>query len=864
MQYFKGSGEIKLIVLIKEKNLIKSSLDNWYTKNFEKFTKLKEENILFIGLPYLKDKAPINKLVKPFLDGELFPLLDELNNPDVFVADSTYFKYITKQKKFDLLVGSGYESPLCDGTFYPVPNYSAYYYNDKIVDNIVYAISNYGRGITGILSSEALNNLITCPRTYTDIKLALESIAESKEKVWVDIETFSLDFWEAGIATIAITLEDETTYSFACDAIADPDTGLCQYAPNNKIRKLLKNFFDTCGTVCFHRATFDIKIVTYVLYMEEDFFNWDGLKESILNFKPKLDDSQLMVYLAHNSTSRIELGLKPNAAKYLGDYGLDGLDDITKIPLDDLLIYNACDTIATRYVNKRDYPKMVADNQLPIYKDLMIPSVFVIIQMELVGIPIDIQQTIKIQNQLQGIREAAVRRLNETQTVKYLLKILRQQESDKTHAKWAKKTAPIGHFDYVKYNPNSGTQNQILLYEVMELPILETTETGAPSTKKKVLEHLLNHTTKEEDLVILEALIDLAEVNILLNNFISTFLNKSIKKPDGWYYLHGSFNLGGTVSGRLSSSNPNMQNLPSGGNPYSKLVKSCIKAPPGALFVGADFWSLEDRISALTTKDPEKIKVYTDGYDGHCLRAYAYFSEMMPDIDPNSVDSINSIEIIYPDYRQDSKAPTFALTYQGTSYTLQINLGWSKDKADTIEQRFQKLYHVSIEVIEGKIKEASINGYVECAFGLRVRTPALKNCVYNASTMPYKAKKEKRTAGNALGQSYGLLNNRAGVELQERMLATDDAHRYILPSAHIHDAQYFICHPNYEVIRWLNDNINECMAWQDLPEIRHPDVKLGGDLDIFYPDWSKAVTLKYKDSAETIETKLNKHKDSLK
>ena len=50
------------------------------------------------------------------------------------------------------------------------------------------------------------------------------------------------------------------------------------------------------------------------------------------------------------------------------------------------------------------------------------------------------------------------------------------------------------------------------------------------------------------------------------------------------------------------------------------------------MFSGLDFSSLEDRISALTTKDPEKLKVYTDGFDGHCLRAYAYFGDQMPKV----------------------------------------------------------------------------------------------------------------------------------------------------------------------------------------------------------------------------------------
>jgi DNA polymerase-1 len=102
--------------------------------------------------------------------------------------------------------------------------------------------------------------------------------------------------------------------------------------------------------------------------------------------------------------------------------------------------------------------------------------------------------------------------------------------------------------------------------------------------------------------------------------------------PDGWNYLYGNFNLGGTVSGRLSSSDPNLQNLPANSK-YAKLIKSAFQAPDGWLFAGLDFASLEDRISALTTKDPNKLTVYLEGFDGHSLRAQAYFTEKMPDIE---------------------------------------------------------------------------------------------------------------------------------------------------------------------------------------------------------------------------------------
>lgn len=112
----------------------------------------------------------------------------------------------------------------------------------------------------------------------------------------------------------------------------------------------------------------------------------------------------------------------------------------------------------------------------------------------------------------------------------------------------------------------------------------------------------------------------------------------------------------------------NLQQIPAGGD-LGKLIKTCFVGPYGKIFCGADFASLEDRISALATKDPNKIKVYTDGYDGHCLRAYAYFGEQMPDIDPNCVISINSIENLYADLRQLSKAPTFLLTLILASFT---------------------------------------------------------------------------------------------------------------------------------------------------------------------------------------------------
>lgn len=283
-----------------------------------------------------------------------------------------------------------------------------------------------------------------------------------------------------------------------------------------------------------------------------------------------------------------------------------------------------------------------------------------------------------------------------------------------------------------------------------------------------------------------------------------------------------------------------MQNIPAG-SVYGKVIKKCFAAPSGWIFCGADFNSLEDYISALTTKDPNKLKVYIEGYDGHCLRAFSYFRDKCPDIE-NTVASINSMKKKYPELRQDSKGPTFALTYQGTWHTLVNNLGFSEEKAKAIEKGYHELYKVSDDYIQDRLKKAAQDGYVEVAFGLRVRTPLLKQTVFGSKHSPYEAAAEGRTAGNAMGQSYGLLNNRAAVEFMQKVW--NSPYRLdIKPVALIHDAIYLLVRDDVRVVDFANKELINSMRWQELPEIQHDTVKLGAALDLFWPNWANPITL---------------------
>lgn len=217
----------------------------------------------------------------------------------------------------------------------------------------------------------------------------------------------------------------------------------------------------------------------------------------------------------------------------------------------------------------------------------------------------------------------------------------------------------------------------------------------------------------------------------------------------------------------------------------------------------------------------------------------------------HDVARINSIQVLYPTERQDSKAPTFALTYQGTYITLITNCDFTKPMARQVESRYHDLYSVSDTWVAEKLSEASRTGYITAAFGLRVRTPLLKQVILGNRSTPYEASAEGRTAGNALGQSWCLLNIRAASEFMQTVRA--GPHRLdIRPIAQIHDAQYALIRDDIDVLRYTNEHMVKAVEWQDHPDITHDEVKLSGKLSLFYPSWATDTTIPNGASADEI------------
>ncbi len=846
----------KICILVNDIRM--DEIEKIYIKPYN----LNKDDIIIIDLYQAegKKKTPM-KDMRSYITEQLSEELDNLQIEYLVIGDAEYFKAFTKSTQADRMVGYVIDSAFGSWKCIYVPNYRTLFYDpQKIGDKIKLGINALRKHIGGDYIDPGMNII-----EFEEYPMTVEDIADWLQKLHqypaltCDIEGYSLKHYDCGIGTITFCWSKTEGIAFPIDILNDVNHAI-------EVRQLLKEFFiEYEGKLIYHYISFDVMVLIYQLFMEH-ILDTNGLLIGLEIMLKNWDDTKLIAYLATNSCAGNKLSLKDQAQEYAGNYAVESINDITKIPLDQLLKYNLVDGLSTWFTYEKHWDTLIRDNQLDIYNNIFKPAIIDIIQMQLTGMPIDMPQVLKVEKLLIKDRNASIFRMNETIAVQEFQYRIKEDWVIKRNDKLKVKRVTVADCEE-EFNPNSGPQLIKLIYEQMGLPIIDLTDTKLPATGAKTLEKLKNHTSNPDHLAFLDALIDYNSVDIILGTFIEAF-KKAQLGADGWYYLFGNFNLGGTVSGRLSSSGPNLQNLPAGGDKgsnkarYAKLVKSCFKAPTGWLFCGLDFASLEDRISALTTKDPQKLAVYIQGFDGHSMRAHAYFGDQMINIIAGDVISINSIAKLYPELRQESKAPTFALTYQGTFITLMNNCGFPEIKAKDVETKYHELYKVSDAWVEDKLQNASKDGYITAAFGLRVRTPLLHQVIRGTKKTPFAAEAEGRTAGNALGQSWCLLNSRAGSEFMGKVRKSEYC-LDIRPCAQIHDAQYFLIRDDIQIIKYANDNLVQAVEWQADPEIYHPDVKLGGELSIFYPDWSQEIGVKNHLSCDEIQETIRTYFEEL-
>ena len=216
-------------------------------------------------------------------------------------------------------------------------------------------------------------------------------------------------------------------------------------------------------------------------------------------------------------------------------------------------------------------------------------------------------------------------------------------------------------------------------------------------------------------------------------------------------------------------------------------------------------------MGANVTKDPNKIRIFTEGIDGHSLAACYYFKEELKrrniEIDLNDPDSINSIKTLAPDLRQQGKAVTFGANYGSTEYAVSRSLKISKEEARQVLDNYWKLYAKTKEYWSKVENEILEKGYVKGAFGLKARAD-LSNIFDKA-----KYSSTLRSVVNMTIQSFALLLYRTVFELQDRiekMGYQNDIRIYNT----VYDAIYIYVRPEPELVKWLNDNLIEIMTWE--------------------------------------------------
>lgn len=228
----------------------------------------------------------------------------------------------------------------------------------------------------------------------------------------------------------------------------------------------------------------------------------------------------------------------------------------------------------------------------------------------------------------------------------------------------------------------------------------------------------------------------------------------------------------------------------------------------------------------------------------------------------HNVKRVNSIKVEYPALRQESKSPTFALTYAGTYITLMSNCGFTKELAKLVEAKYHEVYSVSDKWVADRLEQACKDGYVTLAFGLRLRTPLLKQVILNSSKTPHEAAAEGRTAGNALGQSWCMLNSRAASEFMG-IVRSGEYRLDIKPCAQIHDASYYLIRDDMKVLMYTNTHLAKAVSWQEDPLIQNEYISMSGALDVFYPNWGKGMTIPNNASEDQIKECIIEHRKKI-
>ncbi len=551
-------------------------------------------------------------------------------------------------------------------------------------------------------SDEALPAIqIDCSRyetllTEADLNRWVEKLKQAKLFA-LDTETDNLDYMAANLVGISFALENgEAAYlPLQLDYLGAPKTlekttALTLLKPvleNSAIQKVGQNF--KYDLTIFARNGIDVQGVAFDTMLESYVLNSTG--------RHNMDDLAKR-YLGHQTISFEEIAGK-------------GKNQLTfnQIPLEQAAEYAAEDADVTMKLQQVLWEKLSKEPTLEkLFKEMELPLLGVLSRMERRGVLIDSDALFLQSNEIAN-------RLSELEEQAYVL---------------------AGQ----PFNLASTKQLQEILFDKLGLPVIQKTPKGAPSTNEEVLEELaFSH---ELPKVLVE--------HRGLSKLKSTYTDKlpqMVNPQTG--RVHTSYHQAVTATGRLSSSDPNLQNIPIR-NEEGRRIRQAFIAREGFTVVAADYSQIELRIMAHLSQDQGLINAFTQGKDIHRSTAAEIFGV--------ALDEVTS------EQRRNAKAINFGLIYGMSAFGLSRQLGIGRADAQSYMDLYFKRYP-GVQTFMHDIREkAKAQGYVETLFGRRLYLPDIN------SSNGMRRKAAERVAINAPMQGTAAdIIKRAMIQLDQTL-----------------------------------------------------------------------------------------------
>lgn len=308
------------------------------------------------------------------------------------------------------------------------------------------------------------------------------------------------------------------------------------------------------------------------------------------------------------------------------------------------------------------------------------------------------------------------------------------------------------------FNIASPKQLAHILFEKLQLPVGKKTKTGY-STDNEVLEKLKDAHS------IVPRVLEYRELTKLKSTYVDAL---PVLVDPSTHRIHTHFNQALTTTGRLSSTQPNLQNIPIR-TPRGHEIRQAFIAPPGRRLISLDYSQIELRILAHLTDDPGLLKAFNEGQDIHAATASEVFE--VP------------LEGVSAEMRRTAKAINFGIAYGQGAYGLAENLGISRTEAQAIIKRYFSRFRRVQDYMESTIAEAKKHGYVANIFGRKRILHELK------SSHPMMRKFGERAAINAPVQGA------ASDIVKKAMIAVAEV-REVEMLLQVHDELLFECEAN--------------------------------------------------------------------